>query len=221
MIENGSKWGITVHNSHYGLIRDNVVFNTGGAGIMTEDGSETGNIFEHNFVVAPTGPGGDDNDLLLGRESSGLWFRGPHNVVRNNVVANSFVERHRLRERLGRGGRRRHGRDSGVPGREPGEPTVGRWTTRACRWASSAATRCTRRCTGPSSGTSWRAVALETWEGPTTLIKNTTLWHMGRYGAFPYGTNRMVFEDWTHLNDPRILSNVHENPDGVLCSATI
>ena len=55
---------------------------------------------------------------------------------------------------------------------------------------------------------------LETWEGPTTLIKNTTLWHMGRYGVFPYGTNRMLFEDWTHLNDPRILSNVHENPTG-------
>ena len=33
---------------------------------------------------------------------------------------------------------------------------------------------------------------------------------MGRYGAFPYGTNRMLFEDWTHLNDPRILSNPHE-----------
>ena len=90
VIENGSKWGITVHNSHYGLIRDNVVYNTGGAGIMTEDGSETGNIFEHNFVVAPTGPGGDDSDLLLGRESSGLWFRGPHNIVRNNVVANTI-----------------------------------------------------------------------------------------------------------------------------------
>ncbi len=40
VIEGGSKWGITVHNSHFGLIQDNVVYNTGGAGIMTEDGSE-------------------------------------------------------------------------------------------------------------------------------------------------------------------------------------
>ena len=55
---------------------------------------------------------------------------------------------------------------------------------------------------------------VETFEGPTSLIKNTTLWHMGRYGVFPYGTNRMVFEDWTHLNDPRILSNPHEVPSG-------
>jgi hypothetical protein len=39
---------------------------------------------------------------------------------------------------------------------------------------------------------------------------------MGRYGAFPYATNRMVFEDWTHLNDPRILASEHERPAGFL-----
>ena len=209
VIENGSKWGITVHNSHYGLIRDNVIFNTGGAGIMTEDGSETGNSFEHNFVVAPTGPGGDDNDLLLGRESSGLWFRGPHNVVRDNVVANSLSNAIvYVNSSIAAGV------DSRVviPAFQGANPA-----------ANGRPVDNSRVPLGEFSGNEmyssmygaifWDVMArccLDTWEGPTTLIKNTAVWHMGRYGAFPYGTNRMLFEDWTHLNDPRILSNPHE-----------
>lgn len=213
VIENGSKWGITVHNSHYGLIQDNVVYNTGGAGIMTEDGSETGNIFEHNFVVAPTGPGGDENDLLLGRESSGLWFRGPHNVVRNNVVANTLSNAIVYVNASGASG---VGGTAVIPEFQGANPaTNGRPVDNS------------RVPLGEFSGNEmyssmygaifWDVMAsccLETWEGPTTLIKNTTLWHIATYGAFPYGTNRMLFEDWTHLNDPRILSNVHENPTG-------
>ena len=215
VIEDGSKWGITVHNSHYGLIQDNVVYNTGGAGIMTEDGSETGNIFEHNFVVAPTGPGGDDSDLLLGRESSGLWFRGPHNVVRNNVVANTLSNAIVYVNSSGASG---VGGTAVIPEFQGANPaTNGRPVDNS------------RVPLGEFSGNEmyssmygaifWDVMAsccLETWEGPTTLIKNTTLWHMGRYGAFPYGTNRMLFEDWTHLNDPRILSERARESDGVL-----
>ena len=38
-VDGGTKWGITIHNTHYGLVQDNVVYNAAGAGIMTEDGS--------------------------------------------------------------------------------------------------------------------------------------------------------------------------------------
>jgi hypothetical protein len=209
VIENGSKWGITVHNAHYGLIRDNVVFNTGGAGIMTEDGSETGNIFEHNFVVAPTGPGGDANNLLLGRESSGLWFRGPHNVVRNNVVANSFSNAIVYVNASGPAGA--YG-SVVIPEFQGANPA-----------ANGRPVDNSRVPLGEFSGNEmyssmygaifWDVMAsccAHNWEGPTTLIKNTTLWHLGWYGAFPYATNRMLFEDWTHLNDPRTLSNANE-----------
>jgi hypothetical protein len=41
------KWGIAIHNSHYGLIQDNVVYNYSGASIATEDGSESFNVFDH------------------------------------------------------------------------------------------------------------------------------------------------------------------------------
>ena len=45
------KWGITIHGSHFGLIQDNVIYNLAGAAVVTEEGSETGNVFDHNMVV--------------------------------------------------------------------------------------------------------------------------------------------------------------------------
>ena len=46
---------LVVHRSHYGLIRDNVVYNTRGAGIVTEDGTESFNVFERNFSLRTAG----------------------------------------------------------------------------------------------------------------------------------------------------------------------
>lgn len=86
------KWGITVHDSHYGLIQDNVVYNIGGAAVVTEDGSESFNVFDHNFVVRVTSNGGraehDSTTRGIAREGVGFWFRGTNNYVRNNVAAN-------------------------------------------------------------------------------------------------------------------------------------
>ena len=85
------KWGITVHGTHYGSIKDNVVYNYNGAAIATEDGSESFNEFDHNFVMR--GIGEPDEPTVqarsaMGTEGVGFWFRGPNNYVRNNVAAN-------------------------------------------------------------------------------------------------------------------------------------
>ncbi len=85
------KWGIAVHGSHYGLIQDNVVYNLNGAAIATEDGSESFNVFDHNFVLRGMGQPNDvlgEARMALGTEAVGFWFRGPNNYVRNNVAAN-------------------------------------------------------------------------------------------------------------------------------------
>jgi hypothetical protein len=90
------KWGITVHGSHYGLIQDNVVYNYNGASIATEDGSESFNVFDHNFALRgigePDEPGAappqDQARMAMGTEGVGFWFRGPNNYVTNNVAAN-------------------------------------------------------------------------------------------------------------------------------------
>lgn len=206
VIENGTKWGITVHNSHYGLIQDNVVYNTGGAGIMTEDGSETGNIFEHNFVVAPTGPDSDNSAAFLGRESSGFWFRGPHNIVRNNVAANSTSNAYvYVNSAVGVPDQAR------IPNAQGADPSENGTTVNNSRQPL-------REFSGNEMYSSrfgaifWDVMArccLDVWDGPASVIKNTSAWHIAHYGAFPYATNRMVFEDWTHLNDPRPLASDH------------
>jgi hypothetical protein len=213
VVEGGSKWGITVHNSHYGLIQDNVVYNTGGAGIMTEDGSETGNIFEHNFVVAPTGPGGDANNIFLGREASGLWFRGPHNIVRNNVVANTTSNAVVYVNASHPAGVRAAVTVPEFPGANPASDgrSVDNARVPLAEFSGN------EMYASSFGAIFWDVMAnccTDTYEGPPSLIKNTTVWHITKYGAFPYATNRMVFEDWTHLNDSRLLAVEHEPGTG-------
>lgn len=92
-VRGAPKWGITVHRSHHGLIQDNIVFDTRGAGIVTEDGSESFNVFDHNLSIqsaARRGPaieGGYASALDVGGDGAGFWFRGPNNYVRGNVAA--------------------------------------------------------------------------------------------------------------------------------------
>jgi hypothetical protein len=91
------KWGIAVHNSHYGLIKDDVVYNMDGSGILTEDGSESFNRFENNMVTRVMGTGGRASEDEVanprgnGREGSAFWFRGPNNYMSNNVATNVYV----------------------------------------------------------------------------------------------------------------------------------
>lgn len=93
------KWGITIHDSHFGLVKENVIYNGLGAGIATEQGNESFNEIRGNFVVriagvgstvsSHGGVGGGDNagDRVIAGEGSAFWFRGPHNFVSGNVAA--------------------------------------------------------------------------------------------------------------------------------------
>jgi hypothetical protein len=65
-----------------------------GAGIVTEDGSETANRIEHNFVMRSEGSGQVAEQRNLGKvdfghEGSGFWFHGVNNYVLDNVSANN------------------------------------------------------------------------------------------------------------------------------------
>ena len=90
VVNGGLRWGLVVHSSHFGLIKDNVVVRLDGAGIVTEDGSETGNRFEKNFVSAVTGSGEEPDARQdhegLGHEGAGFWFGSDNNIVTNNVA---------------------------------------------------------------------------------------------------------------------------------------
>lgn len=78
VITNSAKWGMSIHNSHWGKITDNVVVGFGHIGIYTErDTVELGascyNEIDRNFVALGT---------------SGIWIADPTNYVRDNVVTN-------------------------------------------------------------------------------------------------------------------------------------
>ncbi|TWU44346.1 Cadherin domain protein [Novipirellula aureliae] len=81
-----SKWGITIHGSHYGLIDQNVVYNFAGAGIVTEDGSESFNTISNNFISRISGTRGRGK-FTDGREGSGIWLMRPNNELYGNVVS--------------------------------------------------------------------------------------------------------------------------------------
>lgn len=99
-IDESARWGIAIHDTHFGLVRSNVVYNARGSGIVTEDGSETANHIENNFSLVSSGsgeametrfvglvPGGGRLDI--GHEGAPFWFRGSHNYITGNIGANS------------------------------------------------------------------------------------------------------------------------------------
>lgn len=88
------KWPIAIHGSHYGLIEDNVIIggsNLAGAGIATEDGSETENLFRRNFVADIRGNiNARDDHPDTSRPGTGgecFWLHGFNNRFVENVVA--------------------------------------------------------------------------------------------------------------------------------------
>jgi hypothetical protein len=80
------KWPLTIHNSHYGLIRDNVVAYGDGWGYGTEDGNESYNEFVHNFGTDIVG--NVDARQQDGRTGDCMWFMGFNHIVTDNVMMN-------------------------------------------------------------------------------------------------------------------------------------
>lgn len=92
-VDAARKWGITVHGTGFGLVKDNVSYDVQGAGFMAEDGSELENEFIHNFALYSHGTPNGDGDTATGdyaRGGSGFWFRRAGNLIRDNVAANSL-----------------------------------------------------------------------------------------------------------------------------------
>lgn len=95
-INDSLKWPLAIHGSHFGLIRHNVVFGGNqltGAGIATEDGTETNNLFDENFVanirgnINPRNSGpGTENGATPGSAAECFWSAGFNNRFVNNVA---------------------------------------------------------------------------------------------------------------------------------------
>ena len=96
-VNDSLKWPIAVHGSHYGLVKQNVVFGGSqltGAGLAIEDGTETENLFEENFVAnirgsinpRESGPSTADG-TTPGSAAECFWATGFNNRFVNNVAS--------------------------------------------------------------------------------------------------------------------------------------
>ncbi|HEV2199125.1 MAG TPA: G8 domain-containing protein [Bryobacteraceae bacterium] len=205
-IDGAPKWGITVHNSHYGLIQDDVVYNTKGAGIVTEDGTESFNVFDHNFSVRSQGSGefapasgyaGAGPDP--GGEGSGFWFRGPNNYIRNNVAANGDVFGFDLA--AGSLGKIRIPKFKGADMADDRE-TAEIDTTGA---------KVLEFSNNEAYGTIQTGVAFG-WNGE---ISNFRTWNPSRHGVTATPADTLTVENLTVRGDKTVLADALESPTGV------
>ncbi|MEQ1575524.1 MAG: G8 domain-containing protein [Vicinamibacterales bacterium] len=205
-IDDASKWGITVHNSHYGLVSENVVYNSRGAAIVAEDGTESFNVFEHNFAMrsegsgefAPrSGYGGATNDP--GGEGAGFWLRGPNNILRNNVAANVDV--------FG------YGIAAGALGTVHIPKFKGADTTKAGEFIEIDTTESAviEFSGNEAYGAIQTGVAIG-WNGTLT---NSRVWHTSRHGVTAFPADRLVVDGFVARGDARVLQGAFESPTGV------
>jgi len=204
-VDGAAKWGMTIHRSHYGLIQDNIVYNTRGAGIVTEDGSESFNVFDHNFSIQSAGTqsplnsgyGGPVPDL--GGEGAAFWFRGPNNYIRNNVAAN--------------------GQKSGfaLPVASLGTVRIpafkGADTSRAAEVVQFDTTNASvlefesNEAYGTmQTGLTW------VWNG---TISKFTVWHPSHHGVSGIPPDKLSIDKLTVLGDLSVLAELSEKPIGV------
>lgn len=205
-VDGSTKWGITVHRSHYGLIQDNVVYKARGAGIVTEDGSESLNVFDHNFSLRTAGSldaaAGNGYSSTLpnpGGDGSAFWFRGPNNYIRNNVGANAD--------------------ESGF-----GLPVTALDTVRVPKFkgadtsvSAESLPLDTRRAEVLEFANNEAYGAIQsgvTWAWSGTLT-NTTVWHASRHGVTARPSDTLVVDGLTVRADPSVLASAVENPAGV------
>ena len=97
VIDTPRKWPMAIHGTHFGLVRQNVIYGGGnltGAGISLEDGSETENLLTENFVVDVRGEANPRsalpetaNGTTPGSAGDCIWAAGFNNRFVNNVLA--------------------------------------------------------------------------------------------------------------------------------------
>ncbi|MDA1184451.1 MAG: right-handed parallel beta-helix repeat-containing protein [Acidobacteria bacterium] len=205
-VDDASKWGITVHNSHYGLIQDNVVYNSRGAGIVAEDGTESFNVFEHNFSTrsegsgdfAPrSGYGGSQADP--GGEGVGFWLRGPNNVIRNNVAAD--VDAVGFGIAAGPLGEVRIPAFKGADPSKDGEFTL----------VDAAELPLLEFVGNEAYGAIQTGVAVG-WNG---ALSQSRVWHASRYAVTAFPIDRLTIDGLVGRGDTDVLNDVLENPTGI------
>ncbi|MCI0379427.1 MAG: Ig-like domain-containing protein [Gemmataceae bacterium] len=200
-------WGIDINDSHYGLVKDNVLYNWAGSGLVTETGSESFNVIEHNFVARVSGIGGRaDGDIGpqgIAREGSGIWLRGPNNYVRDNVattIVNSSVTSYGFILAFINVRDVRIPRFQGADPSQAGQYVLANMNATAIREFSGNETY-----GAISGGLSywWIGTMAEDYyaDAPESVISGFTVWHHYNLGVFGYQSNNLTFDGLTIRGD--------------------
>lgn len=182
------RWGISVHDTNNGTITNNVVYNCSGWGIGTEDGKESNNLFEHNFVcrIGGTGAREDANGGFgQGNEGAGFWFAGADNRVRNDVACNCTTYCFSIVSR-----------DAKVPIRE---------------WSGN------EGYANLSGISIWNVGAGPTnvLNIPTSTIKDQKFWHISDASQVSYFIAHFVYDGWVDIGSRERLQNSVPLPSGI------
>jgi hypothetical protein len=197
-------WGITIDDSHYGLIQDNIVDNWAGSGIAMEQGNESYNVLDHNFVTRINGSG---NRMDTGHDGLGYWIHSGNNYVRNNVATD-----------INPGGIYSYGFNidlyyvelQAIPAFQGADmssssqtKTIDMNATALLQFENNTVYGAT-----PNGLTFWWLNALnnDPLNGQGSLIKNFTVWNNYQWGLFAYQSKDLVIDGFTDIGDAAIMA---------------
>jgi hypothetical protein len=205
------KWGLALHDSHYGLVQDNVLEGWAGGGLVLEDGNETENVIDGNFVGRVWGKGiRSDGDITV-TGGVGYWLRGVNNHVRDNVAANVFSTA-----------------DPGAGGYVLGNFYTGRMTIPSAQGSHlSIPVDPFKQSilefddnefygTGSSAITVWNVGAFgasfgQLSDGDQSVITDFTAWHYWGSGIVIYASEKVDFDGLTLLGDYHLFRDQPQN----------
>jgi PKD repeat protein len=211
------RWGIAINNSDYGLIQENVVENWNGAGIVTEQGNESFNVIDANYVARITGTiaradarvGVVNNDW--GTEGSAFWLRGFNNYVTNNVAVDSTafgftfyaVGVGVMEVPLGPGADLSAGQYKLV---NINDIPILQFTNNSVYGATA------QGLTIWSLGT---AGNMAYGDASVSVVKDFTVWHVYLKGYYSYEVNRLTIDGMVDLGDFGLLQQQTGGPTGI------
>jgi len=206
------RWGVVLDNSHYGLIRENVIYNWNGACLATVDGNSSFNVIERNFAMAAFG---DDNPRdNTGLDGSVFWFHGFNNYVRDNVAANGVCGHQGIVAGSGFNfysppafpQNERVPRFPGADVRAAGEHTlVDMQITPVREFARN------EIYGGSATGVTFWHLGTDGFQSratQTTVLRDTVVWHVWEEGFFAYPVQNVTLDGFVVRGHPRALNAV-------------
>lgn len=210
------KWGISLHNSHFGLVAQNIVDYASGAGFVTEDGSETGNRILRNFVVRVIGGNNEpredrdpSDNTKLGRAGVAYWFNGGGgNQIVENIAA-AVVE---CVSCYGFKIDNVYNGDLPLPTSQGADPHNGGGVLTSAYTIGLTDFVRNEAYAVPSGLTIWWVCT--DYETPIdscwSTVQEFRVWHNHRWGYFAYETNQMTLDRFTVRGDASVLTNPYE-----------